>query len=63
MIEHLQHLRVEEAKCLLEAGGMPVDEISFEPMTYDSRITAHEPSSSGRADSSITYAPLPRLSL
>ena len=29
-IEHLQNLRVEEAKRLLESGKMPVDEISFE---------------------------------
>lgn len=28
LIEHLQALRVEEAKRLLEAGGLPVDEIS-----------------------------------
>ena len=30
LIEYLQNLRVEEAKRLLEAGEMPVDEISFE---------------------------------
>ena len=30
LIERLQNLRVEEAKRLLEAGAMPVDEISFE---------------------------------
>ena len=30
LIEHLQNLRVEEAKRLLEAAAMPVDEISFE---------------------------------
>jgi transcriptional regulator GlxA family with amidase domain len=29
LIEHLQNLRVEEAKRLLEAGALPVDEISF----------------------------------
>ena len=29
LIEHLQNLRVEEAKRLLEAGELPVDEISF----------------------------------
>jgi transcriptional regulator GlxA family with amidase domain len=29
LIEHLQKLRVEEAKRLLEAGELPVDEISF----------------------------------
>lgn len=33
-IEYLQNLRVEEAKRLLEDGGMPVDEISFE-VGYD----------------------------
>ena len=30
LIERTQDLRVEEAKCLLEAGTMPVDEISFD---------------------------------
>jgi len=30
LIEYLQNLRVEEAKRLLEGGGMPVDEISIE---------------------------------
>ncbi len=30
LIQYLQNLRVEEAKRLLEAGEMPVDEISFE---------------------------------
>jgi transcriptional regulator GlxA family with amidase domain len=30
LIEALQHLRIEEAKRLLEAGAMPVDEISVE---------------------------------
>ncbi len=30
LIEHVQNLRVEEAKRLLEGGKMPVDEISFE---------------------------------
>ncbi len=30
LIEHLQALRVEEAKRLLEAGGLPVDEVSHE---------------------------------
>lgn len=28
LIEHLQNLRIEEAKNLLEQGGMPIDEIS-----------------------------------
>ncbi len=30
LIEHLQNLRIEEAKRLLESGAMPVDEISVE---------------------------------
>ena len=30
LIDHLQNLRVEEAKRLLEAAEMPVDEISFD---------------------------------
>ena len=30
MIDYLQDCRVEEAKRLLEAGAMPVDEVSFE---------------------------------
>ena len=30
LIEHLQNLRVEEAKRLLESGQVPVDEISVE---------------------------------
>ena len=67
LIEYLQNLRVEEAKRLLEAGSLPVDEISVEVSYEDpsffrrlfKRLTGLTPSQYRRMFQPITAASQP----